>query len=114
MRLVTLLAKERKRKKEKEKEVEKKAITPHVIAHFALANIYSLVDFSCLCCRSLYGQKAAELPERTNEMAGVYAAQCVAVAKELGVPSINLWSKMLETTGWQKKFLRLAKLELLL
>ncbi|XXG84022.1 hypothetical protein AAC387_Pa10g1637 [Persea americana] len=55
--------------------------------------------------QSLYGQKAAELPERTNEMAGVYAAQCVAVAKELGVPSINLWSKMQETTGWQKKFL---------
>ncbi|KAI7985213.1 GDSL esterase/lipase [Camellia lanceoleosa] len=55
--------------------------------------------------RSLYGEKAMELPERTNEMTGVYAKQCVELAKELGLPSINLWSKMQETEGWQKKFL---------
>lgn len=58
--------------------------------------------------RSLYGEKAMELPERTNEMAGVYARQCVELARELGLPSINLWSKMQETEGWQKKFLRLV------
>lgn len=55
--------------------------------------------------RSLYGEKAMKLPERTNEMAGVYAKQCIEVAEELGLPSINLWSKMQETEGWQKKFL---------
>ncbi|XP_058088222.1 GDSL esterase/lipase At5g62930 [Magnolia sinica] len=52
-----------------------------------------------------YGEQAAELPERTNEMAGVYAKQCVEVAKELVLPSVDLWSKMQETVGWQKKFL---------
>lgn len=55
--------------------------------------------------RSLYGDKAMELPERTNVVTGTYAKQCVELAKELGLPSINLWSKMQETDGWQKKFL---------
>ncbi|KAF3647154.1 Isoamyl acetate-hydrolyzing esterase 1 -like protein [Capsicum annuum] len=55
---------------------------------------------------SQYGDKAMQLPERTNEVAGEYAKQCVELAKELGLPSINLWSKMQETEGWQKKFLR--------
>ncbi|KAJ4712349.1 GDSL esterase/lipase [Melia azedarach] len=55
--------------------------------------------------KSMYGEKAMELPERTNEMTGVYARQCIELAKELGVPSVNLWSKMQETEGWQKKFL---------
>ncbi|KAF9605858.1 hypothetical protein IFM89_019117 [Coptis chinensis] len=58
--------------------------------------------------RSLYGEKAMDVPERTNEMAGVYAKQCIEVAKELGVGSIDLWSKMQETEGWQKKFLSVA------
>ncbi|KAG9138049.1 hypothetical protein Leryth_001298 [Lithospermum erythrorhizon] len=55
--------------------------------------------------RSLYGDKAMKLPERTNEVAGVYATQCVDLARELDIPSINLWSKMQETEGWQKTFL---------
>ncbi|XP_009603625.1 GDSL esterase/lipase At5g62930 [Nicotiana tomentosiformis] len=55
--------------------------------------------------RSMYGDKAMELPERTNEVTGEYAKQCVELARELGLPSINLWSKMQETEGWQKKFL---------
>ncbi|XP_057951509.1 GDSL esterase/lipase At5g62930 isoform X2 [Malania oleifera] len=50
-------------------------------------------------------EKAMKHPERTNEVAGIYAKQCVDLAKELGVSSINLWSKMQETKGWQKKFL---------
>ncbi|GAB2289506.1 hypothetical protein Dimus_023816 [Dionaea muscipula] len=54
---------------------------------------------------SLYGEKAMKEPERTNEVAGVYANCCIELAKELGVPSINLWSKMQETEGWQKKYL---------
>ncbi|KAF2315906.1 hypothetical protein GH714_040701 [Hevea brasiliensis] len=54
---------------------------------------------------SVYGEKATELPERTNEMAGVYARQCVELAKDLGIRSIDIWSAMQEAEGWQKKFL---------
>ncbi|KAH9624560.1 hypothetical protein KSS87_000714 [Heliosperma pusillum] len=56
--------------------------------------------------RSLYGEKAMTQPERTNETTGEYAMLCVSLAKELGVPHVNLWSKMQETEGWQKKYLR--------
>uniref|UniRef100_A0A1S3BYB4 Uncharacterized protein n=1 Tax=Cucumis melo TaxID=3656 RepID=A0A1S3BYB4_CUCME len=56
--------------------------------------------------RSLYGDKARELPERTNEVTGLYAKKCLELAKEIGLHSIDLWSKMQETDGWQKKFLR--------
>lgn len=59
-----------------------------------------------MSCRSVYGEKAMKEPERTNEMAGVYARHCVELAKDLGIPAIDLWSKMQETEGWQKKFLR--------
>ncbi|KAL4585006.1 hypothetical protein LXL04_009619 [Taraxacum kok-saghyz] len=37
----------------------------------------------------------------------LYANGCVEVAKELGVGSVNLWSNMQETQGWQKTFLGL-------
>ncbi|KAI3869365.1 hypothetical protein MKX03_014543 [Papaver bracteatum] len=46
-----------------------------------------------------------ELPERTNEMAGIYAKNCLEVAREMDLPSIDLWSKMQEVEGWQTKFL---------
>ncbi|KAK8569372.1 hypothetical protein V6N13_046431 [Hibiscus sabdariffa] len=52
--------------------------------------------------RATYGEEA---PDRTNENAGVYAKGCVEVAGEVGIPSINIWSKMQETDGWQKKYL---------
>ncbi|RAL47589.1 hypothetical protein DM860_011327 [Cuscuta australis] len=55
--------------------------------------------------RSIYGDKAMELPERTNEVTGEYAKKCLELAMELDLPSINLWSKMQETEGWQKRFL---------
>ncbi|XP_059444094.1 GDSL esterase/lipase At5g62930-like [Corylus avellana] len=55
--------------------------------------------------QSVYGEKATELPERTNEVTELYAKQCIALAKEMGLRSIDLWSKMQETEGWQKKFL---------
>ncbi|KAK1427646.1 hypothetical protein QVD17_16337 [Tagetes erecta] len=55
--------------------------------------------------KSVYKEKAMKLPERTNEVTGTYAKECVEIAKELGVHSVNLWSKMQETQGWQKKFL---------
>lgn len=60
--------------------------------------------------RSMYGDKASPLPDRTNEVTGTYADQCVALANELDLPSINLWSKMQETQGWQKKFLRFVNI----
>lgn len=55
--------------------------------------------------RSLYGDKARELPERTNEMTGIYASNCVELAHELNLPCVDIWSRMQETIGWQKKFL---------
>jgi len=61
--------------------------------------------------RSVYGEKAADLPERTNEVTELYAKQCIALAQEMGLRSINLWSKMQETEGWQKKFLRFVIIE---
>uniref|UniRef100_K7KMR2 Uncharacterized protein n=3 Tax=Glycine subgen. Soja TaxID=1462606 RepID=K7KMR2_SOYBN len=56
--------------------------------------------------RSVNGENATKIPERTNEVTGQYANACVEVAKEMGVWYINLWSKMQETDGWQTKFLR--------
>ncbi|XP_039123950.1 GDSL esterase/lipase At5g62930-like [Dioscorea cayenensis subsp. rotundata] len=50
--------------------------------------------------------KPIELPERTNENTGIYAKEVIYLAKELHLPYIDLWSKMQETEGWQKKFLR--------
>ncbi|XP_058762966.1 GDSL esterase/lipase At5g62930-like [Vicia villosa] len=55
---------------------------------------------------SLYGDNARKLSERTNEVTGQYAKTCVETAKEMGVAYVDLWSKMQETDGWQKKFLR--------
>ncbi|XP_020580056.1 GDSL esterase/lipase At5g62930 [Phalaenopsis equestris] len=56
--------------------------------------------------RFLYGDKARVLPERTNEMTGVYANNCIELAQELNLPCVDLWSLMQKTVGWQKKFLR--------
>lgn len=52
-----------------------------------------------------------ELPERTNEVTRLYAEQCVELAKEMGLCSVDLWSKMQETEGWQRKFLRFVMIE---
>lgn len=46
------------------------------------------------------------LPERTNEAAGTYAKACVAVAKECGIPVVNLWNKMQQFPDWQRAYLR--------
>uniref|UniRef100_A0A7N0ZYM2 SGNH hydrolase-type esterase domain-containing protein n=1 Tax=Kalanchoe fedtschenkoi TaxID=63787 RepID=A0A7N0ZYM2_KALFE len=54
---------------------------------------------------SLYGEKAMKLPERTNEVTGVHAKICVELGDEMGIPSIDLWSKMQQIEGWQKKCL---------
>lgn len=55
--------------------------------------------------RATYGEKAEELPERTNEAAGQYAQACETVAQETGVRSINLWSIFQSTPNWEQKFL---------
>lgn len=52
-----------------------------------------------------------DLPERTNEVTELYAKQCIALAQEMGLRSIDIWSKMQETEGWQKKFLRFVIIE---
>ncbi|KAI5329803.1 hypothetical protein L3X38_029200 [Prunus dulcis] len=49
--------------------------------------------------RSLYGEDAREEPERMNEVTGVYAKKCIELAEEMGLRSINLWSKLQETEG---------------
>ena len=40
-----------------------------------------------------------KLPERTNEMAGVYAGQCIELAREMHISCVNIWSKLQETEG---------------
>lgn len=45
------------------------------------------------------------LPERTNEAAGHYAKQCLAVAAECGVPAINIWEKMQQFPNWKRAYL---------
>ncbi|KAM0003704.1 putative SGNH hydrolase superfamily [Helianthus debilis subsp. tardiflorus] len=64
--------------------------------------MYVFVDFYGMffIYRSPHGEKAKKLPERTNEVTGIYANGCVEVATEFCVSSVNLWSKMQETQGW--------------
>ncbi|KAJ1687396.1 hypothetical protein LUZ63_018786 [Rhynchospora breviuscula] len=54
--------------------------------------------------RSFYGEKKTKLPDRTNEMTGSYARQCLEVAREMHLPWIDLWFAMQQTSGWQKLF----------
>ncbi|KAK6149992.1 hypothetical protein DH2020_017517 [Rehmannia glutinosa] len=54
-----------------------------------------------------FSDDSSGLPERTNEAAGSYAKQCLAVAAECGVSAIDLWGKMQQFPGWQKGYLRL-------
>lgn len=56
--------------------------------------------------RNPYGDNPSGLPERTNEYAGAYAKACITVARESGVPVIDLWSKMQLFPDWEKSFLR--------
>ncbi|CAK9222476.1 unnamed protein product [Sphagnum troendelagicum] len=55
--------------------------------------------------RTTYGDKAEELPERTNEVTKLYAQACKDVAKEAGVPVIDLWSLFQQTQNWQQAYL---------
>ncbi|KAL3617054.1 hypothetical protein CASFOL_039448 [Castilleja foliolosa] len=54
-----------------------------------------------------YIDNVSGLPERTNEAAGHYAKQCLAVAAEYDdILAIDLWTKMQQVPGWQKLYLR--------
>lgn len=53
-----------------------------------------------------YVENPLNQPERTNEAAGAFAKACVAVARESGLPVIDLWTKMQQFPGWQKDHLR--------
>nr|GMC50303.1 GDSL esterase/lipase At5g45920 [Ipomoea batatas] len=48
-----------------------------------------------------YGENNSGLPERTYEASGTYAKACLAVAAELGIPSVDLWTKVQEVPDWQ-------------
>lgn len=53
-------------------------------------------------CRDIYGDNdPSRQPERTNEAAGTYAQACIAVAKELGHPVIDIWTLMQQFPDWQ-------------
>ena len=84
---------------------------------YVIGPLPSFMVSIALCCplhylhRTLYGEDAREEPERMNEVTGVYAKKCIELAEEMGLHSINLWSKLQETEGWQKKFLRFAIFE---
>lgn len=67
-----------------------------------------LITVEFILIRYPFTDGPSGLPERTNESAGAYAKACVAVAKELGVPYIDLWTKMQQFPDWEKSFLRYA------
>ncbi|XP_010441654.1 PREDICTED: GDSL esterase/lipase At5g45920-like [Camelina sativa] len=52
-----------------------------------------------------YIENTTGLPERTNEVAGLYAKACVEVAKECQILVIDLWSKMQQIPNWQTECL---------
>uniref|UniRef100_A0ACD5VGN9 Uncharacterized protein n=1 Tax=Avena sativa TaxID=4498 RepID=A0ACD5VGN9_AVESA len=52
--------------------------------------------------RDIYGDNdPSRQPERTNEAAGTYAQACIAVAKELDHPVIDIWTQMQQFPDWQ-------------
>lgn len=57
-------------------------------------------------CRHPYVENPTGQPERTNEAAGVYAKACTEVSRELGLPVIDLWTKMQQLPDWKKAYLR--------
>ncbi|XP_047052957.1 GDSL esterase/lipase At5g45920-like [Lolium rigidum] len=52
--------------------------------------------------RHIYGDNdPSRQPERTNEAAGTYAQACIAVAKELDQPFVDIWTHMQQFPDWQ-------------
>eukprot|EP00250_Pteridium_aquilinum_P006705 c16569_g1_i1 orf=285-1001(-) len=52
-----------------------------------------------------FGAKPEDASPRKNDFTGLYAKACIEVAKEAGVPVIDLWSSMQEKSGWQTSYL---------
>jgi lysophospholipase L1-like esterase len=46
-----------------------------------------------------------EAPERTNQVAGRYAAAVEELAAELQLPCLNLWRAFQDVEGWQQRLL---------
>lgn len=44
---------------------------------------------------------AADLPERTNAMAGEYAAAVRQLGSDLSLPVLDLWTEIQKQEGWQ-------------
>ena len=70
-----------------------------------------MVRCAVLCCavccflqREKYGAGATGEAERTNAAAGRYAAACVAVGDEAGVPVLDLWSLLQRRDDWRELF----------
>lgn len=61
-------------------------------------------------CRFPFIENPLGLPERTNEAAGAYAKACIAVAKECGIPVVDLWTRMQQVPDWQNACLRYSML----
>ncbi|KAH9546864.1 hypothetical protein CY35_11G004000 [Sphagnum magellanicum] len=59
------------------------------------------IDF----CRANYGKQPEALPDRINEVTKLYAEACKEVAKEAGVPVIDLWSVFQQTQNWRQAYL---------
>ncbi|CAL9241701.1 unnamed protein product [Arabidopsis halleri] len=52
-----------------------------------------------------YIENTTGLPERTNEVAGLYAIACITVAEECQISVIDLWSNMQQIPNWQTECL---------
>jgi hypothetical protein len=63
-------------------------------------------DGFVLSIRANFGKQPEALPDRINEVTKLYAEACKEVAKEAGVPVIDLWSVFQQTQNWRQAYLR--------
>ncbi|KAH9546861.1 hypothetical protein CY35_11G003700 [Sphagnum magellanicum] len=56
-------------------------------------------------CRANYGKQPEAPPDRLNEVTKLYAEACKEVAKEAGVPVIDVWSVFQQTQNWRQAYL---------
>eukprot|EP00850_Spirogloea_muscicola_P007289 SM000036S13333 [mRNA] locus=s36:676647:680429:- [translate_table: standard] len=50
--------------------------------------------------RQKYGHLASGIAERTNDVTGDYASACQEVALEMGLPAVDLWTRIQEQENW--------------
>jgi hypothetical protein len=63
-------------------------------------------DGFVLSNRANFGKQPEALPDRINEVTKLYAEACKEVAKEAGVPVIDIWSVFQQTQNWRQACLR--------